>query len=454
LVNQRTQTSTIKKMEGILGRDLLMIEVEMLKALFPDEEQVLKIENYFDDECYDSKKPVRIIITISPNTGMDDSSQFVSLQLCFTVAVIDEYPVYLKKEVASERKGSCEDTSRFISIPWRRGLTDVQCNYMLAYLYKKSFQLITETEDYMCSPPIYNLIEEAREYLTHENERQLEVSRCSVCLEGFSSSNTESIVKLPCFHIFHLDCLKMWYEFKTRDRYDRYLKLLDRDDRGMTPTTEDDTPTEVTENTDSPTVMFELGLKDSILKHENVFTCPVCLVTIPVLFVENQLNVNKDEIVKQYKKEKRKEEEKRKREKKRIEMEQKAEQVQNQVLSPTPPIIKEAPKIKKNREPPKGGWNGKAPLYGVILEGVTYSNQIGIKQKERVFSDLKEVARVRMLNLGVSSGKGPRSVTLMVEFISLELAEKFRKEHDRKIIHGDTLQCSLDANQPTTPEQE
>src|SRR3989338_2541848 len=212
-------------MDGLIGRDLITIEVEMLKALYPEEEGLLKIDNYFDSEDYKSEKPLKIYISISPSTGMDDSSQFVSLQICFNISNLDEYPSCLLKEISVNRKGSSEDQSYFISIPWRRGLSEVQCNYMLSYLYKKAHQLISESEDFACSPPVYNLLEEAREYLTNENARQLEVSRCSVCLDGFSDERNP-FIKLPCYHIFHTDCLKTWFYHKCRDRYDRYLVLL------------------------------------------------------------------------------------------------------------------------------------------------------------------------------------------------------------------------------------
>ncbi len=45
-------------MDGLIGRDLITIEVEMLKALFPEEEEVLKVENYFNDDNHDLEKRI------------------------------------------------------------------------------------------------------------------------------------------------------------------------------------------------------------------------------------------------------------------------------------------------------------------------------------------------------------------------------------------------------------
>ncbi|KAF0979248.1 hypothetical protein FDP41_001591 [Naegleria fowleri] len=446
-------TTTTTTSYSLIGRDLLCMEVEMLKALFPDEGHVLKIENFFmDDESKNhEQEPLRICITITPSTGMDDSSQFVSLQLCFKISNIDEYPLYLKKEVSMPRKTSSEDVSSFISIPWRRGLSEVQCNYMLSYLYKKAYQLISECDDFSMSPPIYNLYEEAREYLTHENERQLEVSRCSICLDGFSESGGP-VTKLPCFHIFHTDCLHTWFHFKCRDRYDEYLKLLDRDDRGITD--DASTPTSETEleaSSSSP-IIFDQSLKESVLEDSNIFYCPVCRVLIPMHIVETQINIKKDEIIAQYKKEKRKEEAERKKELRRL-----AQLQEQQKPQPHPqPNVTLPPPIKKEKKKDlKGSWNGISELYGVIVEGVTYSNQMGTKHKEKTFKDLKDVTRVRVLNLGSSSsGKGPKTMTMMVEFISMELAEKFQREFNNKTVLEDTLVCTVAPNQPTTPKQE
>ncbi|KAG2379310.1 hypothetical protein C9374_007449 [Naegleria lovaniensis] len=439
---------------SLIGRDLLCMEVEMLKALFPDDgqEQVLKIENFFMDNIEnhsnEQHEPLRIIITITPSTGMDDSSQFVSLQLCFSISNVDEYPLYLKKEVSIGRKTSSEDASSFISIPWRRGLSEVQCNYMLSYLYKKAYQLISECEDFSMSPPIYNLYEEAREYLTHENERQLEVSRCSICLDGFSESG--AVTKLPCFHIFHTDCLNTWFHFKCRDRYDEYLKLLDRDDRGVTDEVTPTSETELESSSSSP-VIFDQSLKESVLEDSNIFYCPVCRVLIPMNIVETQINVKKDEIIAQYKKEKRKEEAERKKERRRL-----AQLQEQQKPQPQPHLVTLPPTVKKEKKKQefKGSWNGISELYGVIVEGVTYSNQMGTKHKEKTFKELKDVVRVRVLNLGSVSGKGPKTMTMMVEFISMELAEKFQREYNNKTVLEDVLVCTVAPNQPTTPKQE
>lgn len=58
---------------------------------------------------------------------------------------------------------------------------------------------------FLCHNDGYRLMEEPEA----ENE-------CCICLEGLHGCNNEGVVRAPCHHVFHLECLRMWIEVKRQ----------------------------------------------------------------------------------------------------------------------------------------------------------------------------------------------------------------------------------------------
>lgn len=50
---------------------------------------------------------------------------------------------------------------------------------------------------------------------------------CAFCLESLEKSEEQKVVKLPCFHFFHLGCFTSWFCWKQRNLRAREMEILE-----------------------------------------------------------------------------------------------------------------------------------------------------------------------------------------------------------------------------------
>lgn len=50
---------------------------------------------------------------------------------------------------------------------------------------------------------------------------------CAFCLESLGKTDVRKVVKLACFHLFHLDCFRLWFCWEQRRLRAREMEILD-----------------------------------------------------------------------------------------------------------------------------------------------------------------------------------------------------------------------------------
>ncbi len=148
-------------------------EIEALEAIFaPEEEFAWKFTAR-------DKKKVSVSIKLAPLTAEDLELQYVGLSLCI---VLDQksYP---------HDEGPCD-----IQVSKVRGLDEVAVDQLMKSLQDKAKESHPE-------PVLFDLIDEAKEFLTQHN---FPSCPCSICL--FHIVQHDAFVRTECYHYFHSVC--------------------------------------------------------------------------------------------------------------------------------------------------------------------------------------------------------------------------------------------------------
>ncbi|XP_078484101.1 E3 ubiquitin-protein ligase RNF25-like [Ciona intestinalis] len=147
-------------------------EIMVLQSIYEDK---IKIERDLDN------KVKEVGICLYPATADDTSSQYLKLELVFTIP--DQYP---------------EEHLKF-TFKSSRGLSDEHLNKL-----KQQMMDLIDSHDEDVN--LFDLIELAKESLTLNN---IPCDPCPVCLLSFQAD--DDFLKSPCFHHFHDHCLLQYY---------------------------------------------------------------------------------------------------------------------------------------------------------------------------------------------------------------------------------------------------
>lgn len=164
--------------------DELTEELELLRAVWPDEEE-LRVER-------PAGRRARLVFQLYPLTAGEDLQRFVRCELVMEVPL--RYPS------APVR----------VSVGSSRGLSEEQSTVLLQALAAKAESLVGEVA-------LYALAEAAQEALTALNAP---VGECAICLRDLEEADAEplAVARTPCFHAFHASCLAnyWWAEWQRQ----------------------------------------------------------------------------------------------------------------------------------------------------------------------------------------------------------------------------------------------
>jgi len=144
-------------------------ELELLTAMCSEDE--LKIEEF--------DTGTKLAVKLAPMTAGDEEKQFLWCELQLHVG--RNYP----SEPPSLALGSS------------RGLSDVSRATLLTELGQRAEELRGE-------PVLFVLLEAGRAALTDLNSPQGE---CAICLGSLSDAGSQHVLRTPCYHVFHRQCV-------------------------------------------------------------------------------------------------------------------------------------------------------------------------------------------------------------------------------------------------------
>jgi len=144
-------------------------ELELLAAMCSDDE--LKIEA--------TGTGTRLAVKLAPMTAGDQEKQFLWCEL--QIHVGHSYP--------------SEPPS--LALGGSRGLSDISRASLLT-------ELGHHVEELCGEPALFALLEAGRAALTALNSPQGE---CSICLGSLCDAGSEHVLRTPCYHVFHRQCL-------------------------------------------------------------------------------------------------------------------------------------------------------------------------------------------------------------------------------------------------------
>eukprot|EP00890_Picochlorum_soloecismus_P002393 jgi/Picsp_1/3154/NSC_05994-R1_rwd domain containing expressed len=109
------------------------------------------------------------------------------------------------------------EDSMNIAILGAKGLDDMEIQSALSELEEEKQSLSGELiMGHLCE----YCIDIVERYNTPRGE-------CAFCLESFEKTEERKVVKLACFHMFHLDCFKPWFCWKQRKLRAREIEILE-----------------------------------------------------------------------------------------------------------------------------------------------------------------------------------------------------------------------------------
>jgi len=144
-------------------------ELELLAAVWSEDELVVEASDI----------STRITVGLAPMTAGDEEQQFLWCELQLRVG--PSYP----SEPPELALGSS------------RGLSDAGRASLLAELSRQREELLGE-------PALFALLEAGRTALTNLN---IAGGECPICLGDLSDVDTQQVLRMPCYHIFHRQCL-------------------------------------------------------------------------------------------------------------------------------------------------------------------------------------------------------------------------------------------------------
>ncbi|XP_072024775.1 uncharacterized protein [Amphiura filiformis] len=165
-------------------------ELGLLQAIYVNELEVQHDE---------SGQPMILSVTLHPSTADNADLQYVCLTLILTLST--QYP----------------DELPDIAIKNPRGISDEQLTNIKSQLQ----ELASEQKG---SAMLYELIEVAKEALTHNNTPH---GQCVICLEDFKEG--EAFTKTACYHHFHCDCLGRYIQHALENPEEKDGKLDQND---------------------------------------------------------------------------------------------------------------------------------------------------------------------------------------------------------------------------------
>lgn len=155
-------------MASCINEDLAS-ELELLTAMWSEEELVVET----------SETSTRITVVLAPMTAGDEEAQFLWCELQLRVG--RSYP----SEPPEVALGSS------------RGLSDAGRASLLAELSRQREEILGE-------PALFALLDAGRTALTNLNTAGGE---CPICLSDLSDVDTQQVLRMPCYHLFHRQCV-------------------------------------------------------------------------------------------------------------------------------------------------------------------------------------------------------------------------------------------------------
>ena len=178
--------------------DAVAIELEALEVTYGESLEVL------------ARKPLQVSLHVTPFTGEDESQQYVCADLC--MAVTADYPEALPDIQLRNCKGAqtcCSAFSDAVSmleshrLPVHAGLSDARQAQLRSRLQEEAVGLAG-------SMMLGHLAETARDALTAMNSPEGDCVFCRCPLRedrsapGISGQDEEELLRLPCYHVYHL----------------------------------------------------------------------------------------------------------------------------------------------------------------------------------------------------------------------------------------------------------
>jgi hypothetical protein len=234
---------------------LLSQEVDLLQAMYSEDE--LNVIGY-DQETNTFQSPTIIQLEVSPNTGLDNTNQYVRIQLQLLIENPNDFPQQLFHQ-----------KQEFLSVQTRRGLHDSQCDKLMSQLRNCCLIILqirnlrdkvseSAIEEMYNNPLFMTLVQTARDFLDSENESVVHINDCPICLEQLQ----DNVVRLDCFHVYHSYCLFTWFKVVTCEWYEQQLLKQETDYRGR--------ESKYGESTN--TILKRIAAN---------YSCPICKISVP-----------------------------------------------------------------------------------------------------------------------------------------------------------------------------
>lgn len=163
----------------------LAAELELLAAMWSEDE--IAVET--------SGASTRITVGLAPMTAGDEEQQFLWCELQLRAG--PNYP----------------SESPELALGSSRGLSDAGRASLLAELSRQREELLGE-------PALFALLEAGRTALTNLNTAGGE---CPICLGDLSDVDTQQVLRTPCYHLFHRQCLIEYCKCEISAERDRTI---------------------------------------------------------------------------------------------------------------------------------------------------------------------------------------------------------------------------------------
>lgn len=163
--------------------DTLAQELELLAAMWSEDE--LKIER--GEQTTENKSNASLTASLTPLTAGDEKLQFLRCDLC--IQINSSYPA----------------VPPCLTLGSSRGLSDETRLSILAELELHASGLVGEAM-------LLSILEMGREVLTNLNVPSGECAFCLGGLEDASDHEASEVLRAPCYHVFHKQCMVSYWK--------------------------------------------------------------------------------------------------------------------------------------------------------------------------------------------------------------------------------------------------